>query len=132
MGSLGDHLPRLRQFLGAADAEAAGDAAVLIPGTSEPWQPAALRGSAGLHFALPVARIDSPPDRGRPLVAIDPEGEALGEGGRSPTLLLLARASRVTVYPSLQETLQRGDVLVIAGQIEQIGDFFSRVAPDGD
>ena len=57
-------------------------------------------------------------------------GEVLGEGGRSPTLLLLARASRVTVYPSQQETLQRGDILVIAGQIEQIGDFFSRVAPD--
>jgi trk system potassium uptake protein TrkA len=59
-------------------------------------------------------------------------GEALGEGTRSPTLLLLARASRVTVYPSLQEKLQHGDVLVVAGQIDQIGDFFARVSPDQD
>ncbi len=57
-------------------------------------------------------------------------GEVLGEGARNPTLLLLARAARVTVFPSVQERLQRGDILVVAGQIEQIGEFFARVAPD--
>ena len=39
-------------------AAAAGAAAVLTTGPQDPWHPAALRGSAGLHFALPVARID--------------------------------------------------------------------------
>ncbi|HEV3323467.1 MAG TPA: TrmH family RNA methyltransferase [Solirubrobacteraceae bacterium] len=38
----------------AAAADAAG---VLTTGIHDPWDPAALRGSAGLHFALPVARL---------------------------------------------------------------------------
>ena len=58
-------------------AAAAGAAAVLTSGAHDPWQPAALRGSAGLHFALPVARADPLPDTDRPLLAIDPDGEPL-------------------------------------------------------
>jgi TrmH family RNA methyltransferase len=58
-------------------AAAAGAAAVLVTGGRDPWQPAALRGSAGLHFALPVANVDALPQTGRPLLAIDPEGEPL-------------------------------------------------------
>ena len=62
-------------------AAAAGAAAVLTTGPQDPWHPAALRGSAGLHFALPVARIDRPPARdGRPLIAIHPDGEPLRPG----------------------------------------------------
>jgi len=73
----------------AAAADAAG---VLTTGPNDPWHPDALRGAAGLHFALPVASV-SPfaPDRckrghsapdvletgDRGLVAIDPEGEDL-------------------------------------------------------
>ena len=38
-------------------AAAAGAAAVLTTGRHDPWHPAALRGSAGLHFALPVAAL---------------------------------------------------------------------------
>jgi TrmH family RNA methyltransferase len=37
-------------------AAAAGAAAVLTDGVSDPWDPAAIRGSAGLHYALPVAK----------------------------------------------------------------------------
>ena len=37
-------------------AAAAGAAGVITTGTSDPWHADALRGSAGLHFALPVAR----------------------------------------------------------------------------
>jgi TrmH family RNA methyltransferase len=69
--------------LGAAVrvAAAAGAAAVLTTGPQDPWHPAALRGSAGLHFALPVARIDGlPAKRDRPLVAVHPEGEQLRPG----------------------------------------------------
>ena len=42
----------------AAAADAAG---VLTTGDNDPWHPDALRGAAGLHYALPVAG-----DRGAP------------------------------------------------------------------
>jgi RNA methyltransferase, TrmH family len=58
-------------------AAAAGAAGVLTTGDRDPWDPAALRGSAGLHFALPVGRVRRPP-ADRPLVAFDPAGEPLG------------------------------------------------------
>jgi RNA methyltransferase, TrmH family len=58
-------------------AAAAGAAGVLTTGDRDPWDPAALRGSAGLHFALPVDRVIRPP-ADRPLVALDPAGEPFG------------------------------------------------------
>jgi TrmH family RNA methyltransferase len=57
-------------------AAAAGAAGVLTTGARDPWEPAALRGSAGLHYALPVGRVDGPPPD-RPLAALDPEGAPL-------------------------------------------------------
>jgi RNA methyltransferase, TrmH family len=59
----------------AAAARAAG---VLTTGERDPWEPAALRGSAGLHFALPVGRGGPGDLPGRPLVALDPAGAPLG------------------------------------------------------
>jgi TrmH family RNA methyltransferase len=74
-------------------AAAAGAAAVLTTGTHDPWHPAALRGSAGLHFALPVARIQAaPPASARPLLAIDPAGEP-ARPGTIPDGALLAFGS---------------------------------------
>lgn len=58
----------------AAAAQAAG---VLTTGQQDPWDPVAVRGSAGLHFALPVARVTGPPACDRPLIALDPEGDRL-------------------------------------------------------
>jgi RNA methyltransferase, TrmH family len=68
--------PRHLGNVGAAIrvAAAAGAAALLTTGAADPWDPAALRGAAGLHYALPVGRGDPPGDR--PLVALDPGGEA--------------------------------------------------------
>jgi RNA methyltransferase, TrmH family len=60
-------------------AAAASAAGVLTTGRQNPWHPDALRGSAGLHFALPVARSGEVRTGDRPLVALDPEGEPLGE-----------------------------------------------------
>lgn len=65
-------------------AAAAGAAAVVTTGPLDPWHPAALRGAAGLHYALPVGRLDASAQldallEARPLVAIDPEGEPLRE-----------------------------------------------------
>lgn len=60
-------------------AAAAGAAGVVTTGPRDPWDPAALRGAAGLHFALPVGRADDGFDPApRPLVALDPDGEPLG------------------------------------------------------
>jgi RNA methyltransferase, TrmH family len=58
----------------AAAAQAAG---VLTTGRQNPWDPVAVRGAAGLHFALPVARIGELPETDRPLLAFHPQGEAV-------------------------------------------------------
>jgi RNA methyltransferase, TrmH family len=58
-------------------AAAADAAAILTTGENDPWYPDAVRGAAGLHFALPVAAVEALPPSDRPLLAIDPEGEDL-------------------------------------------------------
>jgi RNA methyltransferase, TrmH family len=64
----------------AAGADVAG---VVTTGMLDPWDPAVLRGSAGLHYALPVGRDDdfvtgsARDPGGRPLLALDPEGDVL-------------------------------------------------------
>ena len=70
--------PRHLGNVGAAVrvAAAAEAQAVLTTGERDPWDAAALRGSAGLHFALPVARVGGAIDTaGRALVALDPAGD---------------------------------------------------------
>jgi TrmH family RNA methyltransferase len=70
-------------------AAAAGAAAVLTTGENDPWHPDAVRGAAGLHFALPVGGVEAPPASDRPLFAVDPEGEALSPA-RLPARAVLA------------------------------------------
>jgi TrmH family RNA methyltransferase len=70
-------------------AAAAGAAAVLTSGENDPWYPDAVRGAAGLHFALPVASVEALPASDRPLLAIDPEGEDL-RSDRLPDRAVLA------------------------------------------
>lgn len=69
-------------------AAAAGAAGVATTGRQDPWHPDALRGSAGLHFALPVARVRTFEPGDRPLVALDPDGEVLGPGALPERALL--------------------------------------------
>ncbi len=72
----------------AAAADAAG---VLTTGTHDPWHPDALRGAAGLHFALPVSRLASLreiEDGDRPLLALDPAGAPLPVGSLPPRSVL--------------------------------------------
>jgi RNA methyltransferase, TrmH family len=71
--------PRNLQNMGACVrvAAAANAAGVLTTGHNDPWHPDAIRGSAGLHFALPVARVTEVPVSDRPLVAVDPDGQLL-------------------------------------------------------
>jgi RNA methyltransferase, TrmH family len=75
-------------------AAAAGAAAVLTTGTRDPWHPTAVRAAAGLHFALPVARVEQAPPTERPLVALDPEGEPLCPGAIPARALLAFGAER--------------------------------------
>lgn len=58
-------------------AAAAGAAALITTGENDPWHPDAVRGAAGLQFALPVAKVETLPQSERPLLAIDPDGEQL-------------------------------------------------------
>jgi TrmH family RNA methyltransferase len=56
-------------------AAAADVAGILTTGIHDPWDPAAIRGGAGLHFAIPVAQCAaSLPDTDRQLVALTPQG----------------------------------------------------------
>ncbi len=95
----------------AAAADAAG---VLSTGSHDPWAPDALRGAAGLHFALPVARLaaldelDSSEPR-RALLALDPGGEPLLAGRLPPGALLAFGTER---YGISEELLAHADARV--------------------
>jgi len=74
--------PRRLGNVGAVirSAAAAGAAGVLTTGDADPWHPAAVRGAAGLQYAIPVARIARLPGTDRPLVAVHPDGDELTSG----------------------------------------------------
>jgi TrmH family RNA methyltransferase len=82
--------PRTMGNMGACVrvAAAADAAAVLVLGENDPWHPDALRGAAGLHFALPVAGIEEMPAADRPLLAIDPEGDDIAGAELDPRSIL--------------------------------------------
>jgi TrmH family RNA methyltransferase len=103
----------------AAAADAAG---VLTTGPNDPWHPDALRGAAGLHFALPVAALapyspvegsgrQGPLDElavgDRPLVAIDPGGDDLRPAELPPRAILAFGSER---YGLSDELLDRADL----------------------
>lgn len=84
----------------AAAAEAAG---VLTTGPNDPWHPDALRGAAGLHFALPVAAVAALPESDRPLVAIDPGGDELRPAELPPRAILAFGSERYGLSDALLE-----------------------------
>jgi TrmH family RNA methyltransferase len=100
--------PRTMGNMGACVrvAAAAAAAAVLTTGEHDPWHPDALRGAAGLHFALPVARVDSLPTGERPLVAVDPDGEPLSASELDPRSILAFGTER---HGLSEELLERAD-----------------------
>jgi TrmH family RNA methyltransferase len=55
-------------------AAAAGASGVGTTGALDPWHPAVVRGSAGLHFALPVLAVELDDVVG-PVIALDADGE---------------------------------------------------------
>jgi TrmH family RNA methyltransferase len=72
----------------AAAAEIAG---VLSTGSHDPWHPDVLRGAAGLHYAVAVARLDSLElleQTDRPFLALDPAGDPLEPSELPPRAVL--------------------------------------------
>jgi TrmH family RNA methyltransferase len=55
-------------------AAAAGASGVAVTGDLDPWHVAVVRGSAGLHFALPVLHVD-PRDVAGPFLVLDADGD---------------------------------------------------------
>ncbi len=93
-------------------AAAANAGGVLATGTHDPWHPDALRGAAGLHFALPVARLTDLMVLGatdRPLVGLDPDGEELDAAGLDPRAILAFGTERDGLS---SEVTSRADTLV--------------------
>jgi RNA methyltransferase, TrmH family len=90
-------------------AAAADAAAVLTTGENDPWYPDAVRGAAGLHFALPVTAIEELPASDRPLLAIDPEGEDLHPERLPPRAVLAFGTERHGISAEL---LARADARV--------------------
>jgi RNA methyltransferase, TrmH family len=87
-------------------AAAADVAGVFTTGSHDPWHPDALRGAAGLHYAVPVSRLDglaalSGVDR--PLVAIDPDGDPFAPAELPPRALLAFGSERDGLSEELRE-----------------------------
>ena len=75
----------------------------------DPWEPDAIRGAAGLQYALPVAGADRLPETARPLVAVDPEGEPMDARPLPPRALLVFGTEREGLA---QEIVSRADLHV--------------------
>ncbi|HJR52914.1 MAG TPA: TrmH family RNA methyltransferase [Gemmatimonadota bacterium] len=88
--------PRHAGNLGAAVrvAAAAGAAGVVVVGGRDPWEPDAIRGAAGLQYALPIASAGQLPESARPLVAVDPGGEPVTARAIPPRSLLVFGTER--------------------------------------
>lgn len=101
--------PRHLGNLGAAIrvAAAADAAGVLVLGDADPYHPTAVRGAAGLQFALPVARAPRLPATGRPLTALDAGGEPLESGSLGTETLLIVGTERGGISPELLARAER-------------------------
>lgn len=132
--------PRNMGNIGACIRVAAGGgaAAVIASGENDPWHPDAVRGAAGLQFALPVARVDALPPSDRPLLAIDPEGEELAPGLVPPRAILAFGTER---HGLSSEVFERAETRVAIPMREGVSSlnlatsvaivlFFMRLTPD--
>jgi RNA methyltransferase, TrmH family len=108
--------PRHLGNLGAVIRVAAGFGAraVLSTGTVDPWHPTVVRAAAGLHFAVPVRRIEELPSD---LVGFDPSGDDL-RSVRIPDDAVLAFGSeRHGLSPEVRSRCARLVAIPIRDQV---------------
>jgi TrmH family RNA methyltransferase len=90
-------------------AAAAGASGVAFLGSLDPWHPAVVRGSAGLHYALPILAVELDEITG-PVVALDADGASwaslpsdavlvVGSERAGLSSAVRARADRVVALP---------------------------------
>ena len=84
-------------------AAAADIAGVVTTGAADPWDAAALRGSAGLHFALPVGRTRTPVRTGRPLIGLVPDGDPFTPAALPESAILAFGTERTGLTADLRE-----------------------------
>lgn len=101
-------------------AAAAGAAGVMTTGRQDPWHPDALRGSAGLHFALPVHRLRSVRMGGRELVALDPAGEPFAPDVLPERMLLAFGTERDGLTDGLLALASRRVALPMAAGVSSL------------
>jgi RNA methyltransferase, TrmH family len=94
------HLGNLGAVVRVAAAGNAGG--VLVVGDADPWHPTAVRGGAGLQFALPVARTDQLPVVERPVVALSADGAPLAPGALASDAVLLVGTERAGLSTALR------------------------------
>ncbi len=87
-------------------AAAAGASGVAVTGPLDPWHPTVVRGSAGLHYALPVLSVVAAEVHG-PIVVLDADGDP--EALLPPGGVLVVGSERSGVGRDLRE---RADVLL--------------------
>jgi TrmH family RNA methyltransferase len=114
--------PRHLGNLGAAVrvAAAAGAAGVFSTGRQHPWHPDALRGSAGLHFALPVHHVREVRTAGRELVAFDPAGAPFAPAEIPAAAVLAFGAERHGLSPELLAQADRRVALPMAPGVSSL------------
>lgn len=88
-------------------AAGAGAAGVITTGPHDPWDPAAIRGAAGLQYAVPTARVDAVEDVAGPLIAIHPEGDALTWDAVPSDAVLAFGSERRGLSPELLDRAER-------------------------
>jgi TrmH family RNA methyltransferase len=100
---------------------AAGDAAaVLTTGAQDPWQPDVLRGAAGLHFALPVAQITRLELGDRPLIAVDPGGDAFDPARMRPRAVLAFGTERYGISEELLEVADQSISIPMRARVSSL------------
>jgi tRNA G18 (ribose-2'-O)-methylase SpoU len=82
-------------------AAAAGASGVVLTGPLDPWSAACLRGSAGLHLALPVLSVEPEDVRG-PLLLLDADGDDLRDVALPDDAVLVVGSERTGVGPGLR------------------------------
>ena len=93
-------------------AAAADIAGVLTTGSHDPWHPDALRGAAGLHYAVPVCcleHLEALENMDRPLLAVDPGGQPFEPSELPPRALLAFGTER---YGLSRELTARADARI--------------------